>query len=106
MAVSSSAGKVFGWFANMVCFLSMSQCPLITIFQTAIAGLMTWFGICVTYVRFYAGTKAQGIDRSTLPYASKLQPYAAWYGLVSTIIICFFSGFAVFLKDCKYFASS
>ncbi|QRV83617.1 amino acid permease [Ceratobasidium sp. AG-Ba] len=82
MSVNSGAGRVFGWFANM----------------TAVAGLMTWFGICFTYVRFYSGLKAQGFDRSTLPFASKLQPYAAWYGLVSCLLICFFSGWNVFLK--------
>ncbi|ELU37892.1 amino acid permease [Rhizoctonia solani AG-1 IA] len=69
MSVSSGAGKVFNWFANM----------------TAVAGLMTWFGITVTYIRFYAGMKAQGIDRSTLPFSSNLQPFA-------------FSGWKVFLK--------
>ena len=35
---------------------------------------MTWFGICVTYLRFYKGFKLQGFDRSTLPYAHVLQP--------------------------------
>jgi len=83
MAVSSSAGKVFGWFANM----------------TAIAGLMSWFGISLTYLRFSAGLKAQGIDRTTLPYATPLQPYAAWYGLCAPIVISFFSGFQVFLRN-------
>ncbi|KAF9513654.1 hypothetical protein BS47DRAFT_1362222 [Hydnum rufescens UP504] len=83
MGVKSGSGKVFGWFANM----------------TAIAGLMTWFGIAVTYVRFYAGMKAQGFDRSKLPFWSRLQPFAAWYVIVSTLVICFFSGFQVFLKD-------
>ena len=73
MAASSGAGHVFTWFANM----------------TSVAGLMTWFGICVTYVRFYEGMKAQGMDRTTLPYYSRLQPFAAWYGLIATIIICF-----------------
>jgi len=82
MAVSSGAGKVFGWFSNM----------------TSIAGLMTWFGICFTYIRFYAGFKAQGFDRSTLPYASKLQPFAAWYAMISCLVICFFSGWATLLK--------
>ncbi|EKM54879.1 uncharacterized protein PHACADRAFT_259046 [Phanerochaete carnosa HHB-10118-sp] len=82
MAVSAGAGKVFGWFSNM----------------TSVAGLMSWFGICVVYVRFYAGLKAQGFDRKTLPYYSNLQPYAGWYGVFSTVLICFFSGWAVFLK--------
>ncbi|THH34160.1 hypothetical protein EUX98_g42 [Antrodiella citrinella] len=70
MGVKSGSGQVFNWFANM----------------TSIAGLMTWFGISVTYLRFYKGYKAQGLDRKKLPYASPLQPYAA-------------CGWAVFLKD-------
>ena len=72
MGISSGAGTVFNWFVNM----------------TSIAGLMTWFGICVTYVRFYGGLKAQGIDRTTLPYYTRIQPFAAWYGLITTFIIC------------------
>ncbi|KAF7331999.1 Amino acid permease [Mycena kentingensis (nom. inval.)] len=82
MAIESGAGRVFGWFANM----------------TSIAGLMTWFGISLTYLRFYAGMKAQGFDRTTLPYYSRLQPYAAWYSMCFSLLICFFSGWAVFLK--------
>ncbi|KAG6900151.1 hypothetical protein C0993_002080 [Termitomyces sp. T159_Od127] len=61
MGVNSGAGRVFGWLANM----------------TAVAGLLTWFGISCTYIRFYEGMKAQGLDRSKLPFSSKLQPYAA-----------------------------
>jgi len=82
MGIHSGSGKVFNWFANM----------------TSVAGLMTWFGICVTYIRFYKGFKLQGFDRSTLPYASKLQPYAAWYGAIFCFVICLFSGWEVFLK--------
>ncbi|KAG1831654.1 amino acid permease/ SLC12A domain-containing protein, partial [Suillus subalutaceus] len=82
MAVSTSAGAVFNWLANM----------------SSVAGLMSWFGISVTYLRFYKGMQAQGIDRKTLPYYTNLQPYAAWWGVVSTITICFFSGWSVFLK--------
>jgi amino acid transporter len=102
MGVQAGSGKVFNWFANM----------------TAIAGLLTWFGISVTYIRFYAGMKVQGIDRATLPFASRLQPYAAWYAAIWCLIICFvgvsgafhpqldidpncftqFSGWSVFLR--------
>ncbi|KAF8559263.1 hypothetical protein OG21DRAFT_1503168 [Imleria badia] len=82
MAISSGAGQVFVWFSNM----------------TSVAGLMTWFGICVTYIRFYSGMKVQGIDRRTLPYYTRVQPFAAWYGAVTTLIICFFNGWSVFLK--------
>lgn len=72
MSVSGGAGRVFGWFANM----------------TSVAGLITWFGISVTYIRFYAGLKAQGIDRTKLPFKSVLQPYAAWYAASMILIIC------------------
>ncbi|KAG2077105.1 amino acid permease [Suillus decipiens] len=82
MAVSTSAGSVFDWFSNM----------------TSVAGLMTWFGISVTYLRFYKGMQVQGIDRKTLPYYTNLQPYAAWWGTGATITVCFFSGWSVFLK--------
>jgi len=73
MGIHTSSGTVFGWFANM----------------TAVTGLMTWFGICVTYLRFYKGFAAQGLDRSNLPYASNLQPFAAWYGVIACPCICF-----------------
>jgi yeast amino acid transporter len=73
MGVHAGSGKVFNWFAQM----------------TSIAGLMTWFGIAFTYIRFYAGMKAQGIDRKTLPFISPLQPFAAWYAAVGCLVICF-----------------
>jgi len=82
MGISSGPGKVFGWFQNM----------------TSIAGLLTWFGICVTYLRFRAGWNAQGLDRDTLPFKNSLQPFAAWYGVVSIGLILILSGFAVFLR--------
>jgi len=82
MGVHAGSGKVFNWFANM----------------TSVAGLMTWFGICWTYIRFHAGMKAQGIDRKTLPFSSPLQPYAAWYAAISCPVICLFSGWDVFLR--------
>lgn len=75
MGINAGSGKVFGWLANM----------------TSVAGLMTWFGICVTYIRFYKGMKAQGYDRSKLPFASKLNPYAAWYAMGFCLLICFVS---------------
>ncbi|KAJ3855752.1 amino acid permease [Lentinula lateritia] len=82
MGVSSGAGTVFNWFSNM----------------TSIAGLLTWFGINLTYIRFHKGLKAQGFDRRKLPYIGPLQPYASWYALFMTVLFCVFSGFDVFLK--------
>jgi amino acid transporter len=72
MAVSTNAGAVFNWLANM----------------SSVAGLMSWFGISVTYLRFYKGMQVQGIDRKTLPYYTNLQPYAAWWGAISSFTVC------------------
>ncbi|KAF9480069.1 amino acid permease [Pholiota conissans] len=82
MGTTAGSGRVFGWFSNM----------------TAISGLMAWFGIGITYLRFYEGMKVQGIDRQALPFYSKLQPFAAWYALITCIVISFLSGWEVFLQ--------
>ncbi|KAG2106525.1 amino acid permease-domain-containing protein [Suillus cothurnatus] len=37
-------------------------------YMSSVAGLMTWVGISVTYLRLYKGMQVQGIDRKTLPY--------------------------------------
>ncbi|KAM0752661.1 hypothetical protein T439DRAFT_286816 [Meredithblackwellia eburnea MCA 4105] len=62
-AGAAKAGEVFGWFANM----------------TSVCGLITWAGIAFTYIRFFNGLRAQGIQRTneTLVYRAPLQPYAA-----------------------------
>lgn len=72
-AGSTNAGTVFGYFANL----------------TAACGLLTWIGILGTYLRFYAGTKAQGINRKDFPYRAPFQPYLSWYGFIGLIIILF-----------------
>ncbi|KAI0779577.1 amino acid permease [Fomes fomentarius] len=82
MGTASGSGRVFGWFVNM----------------TAVAGLSSWFGISVTYIRFHRGLKTQGINRKTLPFYSPLQPFAAWYAAIGCFLIALFSGWSVFLK--------
>ncbi len=95
MGISSGSGKVFNWFVNSKSFLQLFHFARASAYGlfvvTSIAGLMTWFGISVTYVRFYKGFKVQGFDRSTLPYAHSLQPYAAWYAMFMCLLICFVS---------------
>lgn len=84
MSLQSTAGNVFNQLANL----------------TASAGLLTWWGICFTYLRFRKGLIAQGMDRRDLPYHAYLNKggFAAWYGFVWINVILFFQGFAYFLK--------
>jgi amino acid transporter len=82
MGVNKGSGLVFTYLSNMA----------------AIAGLLTWLGIAITYLRFYKGMKAQGYVRSALPYYSNLQPFAAWYAVCSISLVLLMNGWVVFLK--------
>ena len=73
MTLGNSSGVVFTWLSNF----------------SATAGLVTWFAIGVTYLRFYKGLKAQGIDRKTLPFASRVQPFAGWWCVCSSAFVLF-----------------
>jgi hypothetical protein len=46
-------------------------------------GLCEWMGICLAYIGFRRGTKAQGLDRKTLPFASPIALFGAWFALIS-----------------------
>ncbi|KIJ55957.1 hypothetical protein M422DRAFT_198811 [Sphaerobolus stellatus SS14] len=82
MGLSSSSNQVFQWFSNM----------------SAVTGMLNWFGICITLIRFRRGLKAQGLGTGILPYKSFLQPYAAWWSLGWVILIILFADWPVFLK--------
>ncbi|KAL3427118.1 amino acid permease [Phlyctema vagabunda] len=73
--------KVFTWFQNL----------------TTIASLFTWCSICVAYIQFHKALLAQGVDRNTLVFKSRFQPYTAWGSLSYFVIIIVFNGFDVFV---------
>ncbi|CAE6395234.1 unnamed protein product [Rhizoctonia solani] len=82
LQVNQSSSKVLDWFINV----------------STSAQLVTWIAMCITWIRWDAAMKAQGISRDILPYKSKFQPYGAWYGLVMSSIVTFFNGYYVFLN--------
>ncbi|KAK4983572.1 hypothetical protein LTR50_007149 [Elasticomyces elasticus] len=82
MSVSTGANNVFTWFQNL----------------TTIASLFTWVSVCIAYLRFHKALIAQGVDRNTLVFRSRWQPYTAWFALIYFTIIILFNGFAVFTK--------
>lgn len=81
LQVSNDAAVVLQWFVNLV---TASQ-------------LINFSVVCVTYLRFHAALRAQGVARDTLPYRGLLQPYAAWYALAGTFVMTFVGGYTVFL---------
>ncbi|KAL8279969.1 hypothetical protein RQP46_007550 [Phenoliferia psychrophenolica] len=61
---------------------------------------ITWPCILVSYLRFYYGLKAQGIDRSEFAYRAPFQPYASIFDAhFPTVLVILFSGFKLFVKD-------
>ncbi|KAB5590835.1 General amino acid permease [Ceratobasidium theobromae] len=80
MNVSTDGSTVFNWLVNL----------------TTIGGFFTWCSINITYIRFYRGLKAQGIDRKQLIYYSVLQPWLSYWGVFWTGLFILINGFAVF----------
>ena len=46
-------------------------------------GLVEWMAICLAYIGFRRGIKAQGLDRTTFPFHSPLALFGAWLALIS-----------------------
>ena len=65
---------------------------------TTIAQLFTWCSICVAYIKFRRALIAQNVDRDSLIFKSKFQPYTAWAALIYFAVIIVFNGWQVFTK--------
>lgn len=76
MNVTKSSSTVFGYLVSLV-----------TVF-----GTLNWISVLVSHVRFVQGMKAQGIDRSRMPYRGPLQPYGSYFALIVTMLVVFFNG--------------
>ncbi|GAA5874492.1 hypothetical protein JCM8547_007376 [Rhodosporidiobolus lusitaniae] len=81
MAASEKSAKVFTWLSNFC----------------SVGGVLSWASICVTYLRFYYGARAQDIPRSIFPYVGPCQPYAAILALVGFLLILLTNGFYLFI---------
>jgi amino acid transporter len=79
--VSSGSAKVLTWFTNII---------------TA-AQIIDYIVICITYLFFYRACKAQGLDRRSMPYFARFQPYSTWVALLflTCVVTCY--GYPVFL---------
>ncbi|KAL1413663.1 amino acid transporter [Vanrija albida] len=81
LVAAQSALTVFQYFVNSV----------------TICGGLAWVSILASHIGFTRGMRAQGIPRSTLPYASTFQPYLSYIALPLVCIILFFKGFDSFM---------
>ena len=60
-------------------------------------GLIDYFVMSVTYIFFYRACKAQGLDRSTLPYTGWFQPYCAWVAAIWLFVVACYYGYTCYL---------
>lgn len=74
---SSASGVAFNWFVSL----------------TNTSGYISWIACCVVYLRFRKARQAQEVS---VPYTSKIQPYAGWICLVIFTILLLCNGFTVF----------
>lgn len=82
LAVGSGSAEIFKFLMNL----------------TALAGIITWLCIAVSYLRFRAGMRAQGISRSALPYRSRFAAPGAYWIIVVVSSVLLFSGWPVFME--------
>ncbi|PYH83335.1 hypothetical protein BO82DRAFT_353028 [Aspergillus uvarum CBS 121591] len=80
MAVGSGSYTVFNWLINF----------------TNTSGFISWICCSVVYFRFDKAIKAQGLEK---PYASRLQPYGMWFGLVGSVFLMLINGFTCFFPS-------
>ncbi|KAL2826281.1 amino acid permease/ SLC12A domain-containing protein [Aspergillus cavernicola] len=70
--------------------------------------LLNHFSVSLTYIHFYRALSAQGIDRNTLPYKGKFQPYTSYIAVTATGLLTLLLGFDLFVDirnnwSIKYF---
>ena len=81
LQLSNSAAVVLSWFVSLV---TASQ-------------LINFSVMSVTYLFFRRALAAQAISRASLPHRSWGQPYATYFALVCTAVMCIVGGYEVFL---------
>lgn len=94
---TATATDVFNWLYNI----------------STVAGILTWWSILLSYLRFYHGLAKQGISRDSFPYKAPFQPYLSYFGVrlcfipattvltvqfISFTVVLIFNGFTVFLR--------
>lgn len=59
------------------------------ILKVTAGGVLNYVSMSLTYIFYYRAVRAQGLDRRTLPYYGRFQPYSAYIGLIwMTFIVC------------------
>ncbi|EFZ01534.1 amino acid permease family protein [Metarhizium robertsii] len=80
LQVGNGSRKVVGWLVDLI---------------TA-GGIIDYLSMSVTFIFYYRACKAQGIDRKTMPYYGRFQPYCAYIALFVQTLVVIFYGYTAF----------
>ncbi|KAM3471490.1 hypothetical protein MY5147_005804 [Beauveria neobassiana] len=82
LQVGSGSAIVVTWFVELI---------------TA-GGIIDYIGMSITFIFYYRACKAQGLDRKTLPYYGRFQPYGAYIAIFIQLLIILFYGYTAFAR--------
>ncbi|KHN99334.1 Amino acid/polyamine transporter I [Metarhizium album ARSEF 1941] len=80
LQVGNGSRKVVGWLVDLI---------------TA-GGIIDYLTMSVTFLFYYRACKVQGIDRRTMPYYGRFQPYCAYIALIVQTLVVIFYGYTAF----------
>ncbi|KUJ13711.1 amino acid transporter-like protein [Mollisia scopiformis] len=81
LQIRSGTATVITWLANL----------------TQASQVIDYLCMCVIYLFFYRGMKAQGFDRNTLPYKGWAQPFCGWFRMCAMTFTVTCYGYTTFL---------
>ncbi|CZT25817.1 related to amino acid transporters [Ramularia collo-cygni] len=81
LQVKSSSAQVLIWLVYLI-----TACQL-----------LNYFSVALTYRQFHAALRLQGVDRRTLPYRGKLQPYTSYVAMFGCGVMLLLLGYTLFI---------
>lgn len=92
---------LFSLMFTLLAFLQSSNSSVevmnYLIYLVTCCQLINYLCTAVTYRHFYSALKKQGIDRNTLPYKGRLQPYTSYVAMFGTTFMMLASGYTLFM---------
>jgi amino acid transporter len=93
---------LFSLMFTLLAFLQSSNSSVevmnYLIYLVTCCQLINYLCTAVTYRHFYSALKKQGIDRNTLPYKGRLQPYTSYVAMFGTTFMMLASGYTLFMN--------
>ncbi|KAK8224905.1 amino acid permease [Phyllosticta capitalensis] len=90
LQTSHSSAQVLTWLVDLI----------------TMGAMLNYFSVALTYLHFHAACKAQGVDRRTLPYRGRFQPYTAYIAMFGAALMGLLLGYDLFITggwDVTYF---